>query len=357
MAVRNASVSTSRRLTPTSSTSPSPRHLPVSLPPSTSRMSSVVGRRASVDSAISSYAFVHRRTSISVASDRNVSSLRHVGEGVLDDSDSSSSGSVGDEEGGGETAGVKSSDPETGLRPLHSPHSTSFRMMPTPSPLSRVAGHYAWTEDEVDGEGNDDDDDNGSSPSPRSTDTDSNESSCVSRTRRHSRLSRTSSGRIKSRSRSSTVASLATPPRSLIHQGSHSSIRTVTAGETSFNAQEGINGFQPENSSPRQRSVAGHGRQKSQAISEFMLNGPKSALLVEQDERNGLPDDSRLSQRRFESIRIEEARFKETTLGVLREALAAFVEEVCLSRLSPPLAQINVVGRCTNVRYACTCCA
>jgi WD repeat-containing protein 24 len=347
MAVRNASASTSRRLTPTSSTSPSPRHLPVSLPPSTPRMSSVVGRRASVDSTISSYAFVHRRTS--VASDRSVSSLRHVGEGVLDDSDSSSSGSVGDEEEeGGETAGVKSSDPETGLRPLKSPHSTSFRMMPTPSPLSRVAGHYAWTEDEVDGEGNDDDDDNGSSPSPRSTDTDSNGSSCASRTRRLSRLSRTSSGRIKSRSRSSTVASLAAPPRPLIHQCSHSSIRTVTAGETSFNGQEGNNGFQPENSSPHQRSVAGHGRQRSQAISEFMLNGPKPALLVEQDERNGLPDDSRLSQRRFESIRIEEARFKETTLGVLREALAVFGEEVGLSRLFFffffRLAQISVVG-------------
>lgn len=249
----------------------------------------------------------------------------------MDDSDSSPSGSDGNEEGS-ETAGVKSSDPEISLRPLNSPLLSALRMMPAPSPLSRVAGRHVWTEDELGGEGNDNDDDDASSPSPQSTDTDSEGSSSPSKARRLSMLSRRSTGRIKSRSRSSTLASLPAPPRPLIHQDSHSSIRTVTAGETSFNGQEGSNGFQQDNSSPHQRSLTGHGRQRSQAMSELMLNGTKSAPVIDQDERNDSPDDSRLSERRIETIMAEEVRFKETTLCALREGLEAFAEEVCLSQ-------------------------
>ncbi|KAF8813412.1 hypothetical protein BYT27DRAFT_7158298 [Phlegmacium glaucopus] len=328
MAVHNASSSTTRRLTPTSSSSPSPRHFPVSLPPPTPRMSTLFSRRDSVDSNASSQASIYRRASIN-SGDRSVSSLRHVGEGVLDSS-SSSSGSDGGEEGS-ETAGAKSSDPEISLRPLDSPLSTALRMMPAPSPLSRVAGRHVWTEDELDGEGNDDD---ASSPSPQSTDTDSNGSSPPRRTRRPSMTSRRGTGRIKSRSRSSTVASLPAPPQPLIHRGSRSSIRTVTVGETSFNGQGG-NGFQQESSSPYQRSpyqrshagLAGHGRQRSQAISELMLNGAKSAPVVDQDERNDSPDDNRLSERRIEAIMTEEVRIKETTLCALQEGLEVFAEE------------------------------
>lgn len=252
--------------------------------------------------------------------ERSASSLRHVGEGVLDDSDSSSPKGDEDDEAD-ETAGVKPSDPEI-FRPAHSPHLTSLRMMTAPSPLSRVAGRHAWTEDELEGEGNDDD--NASSPSPQSTDTDSNVRSS-SKNRRFSRISRRSSG-TKSRSRSATVASLSGPPRPImIRQDSRSSIRTVIAGETSPS-----NGIQPENSSPHQRSVGGHGRQRSVAISELMLNGVKSAPTVDQDERNDTPDDSRLSERRIEAIVIEETRFKETTLCALRKALEVFAEGVCL---------------------------
>lgn len=352
--------STSRRLTPTSSASPSPRHLPVSLPPSTSQMS-LASRRASVDSTASSrasiHASIHRRPSVSVNSvpssspgDRNVSSLRHVGEGVLDDSDSSSSGTDGDEEGS-ETAGAKSSDPEISFRPLHSPLLTSLRMMPVPSPLSRVASHHAWTEDELDGgckdEDEDEDEDEGSSPSPQSTDTDSDGSTSPSKARRLSRSSRRSSGHKKSRSRSSTVASLLAPPRPLIHRDSRGSIRTVTAGEAPFNGLEGSNGFQPDNNSPRQRSIIGHGRQRSQAISELVHHGAKSAAMVDHDERNSSLDNC-LSERRIESITDEEARFKETTLCALREALEVFAEEVCLPQLVDLFifcsADISVVG-------------
>jgi WD repeat-containing protein 24 len=328
MVVHNGSVSTSHRLTPTSSTSPSPRHLPLPLPSSTPRMPSQVGRRASVDSNASNHSSTFRRTSMSMylgsnasPTERSASNLRHVGEGVLDDSDSSSPKS--DEEGdeADETAGVKPSDPEI-LRPAHSPLLPSLRTMTAPSPLSRVAGRHAWTEDELEGEGNDDD--NASSPSPQSTDTDSNVRSS-SKNRRVSRVSRRNSG-VKSRSRSATAASLSGPPRpSTIRQNSRTSIRTVIAGETSPS-----NGIQPENSSPYQRSVGGHGRQRSLAISELMLNGVKLAPAVDQEERIDLPDDSRLSERRIEAIVMEETRFKETTLCALREALEVFAEEVCL---------------------------
>jgi len=113
--------------------------------------------------------------------------------------------------------------------------------------------------------------------------------------KRSSRISRRSSGRIISPGRSSTVASLPAPPRPLMtRQNSHSSIQTVIAGETSPS-----NGFQPENTSPHQRSIGGHGRQRSVAISELMLNGVKSASGVDREERNELPDDSRLSERRI----------------------------------------------------------
>ena len=318
--VRNASTSTSRRLTPSSSTSPSPHHLPVPLPTPIPRMCVLVGRRGSVDSTASNRPPIHRRASMSIYSSTNtIPNLRNIGEGVLGDSDTTSSGSDQDE--GGETAGVKSSDPEISHRPLHSPRLSSLRMTPAPSPLSRVAGHQVWTEDELDRESNDEDD-NASSPSPQSTETDSDVTSSANKPR----VLRRSSERIKSRSRSSTIASLVLP-RPLVHQDSRSSIRTVTAVESSFNVQEGSNGIQSESGSPHQRSVTGHGRQRSLAVSEFMLNGAKSAFMAE-DERNDLPDDCRLSERRIESIVVEDMRFKETTLCALREALEAFAEKV-----------------------------
>lgn len=237
----------------------------------------------------------------------------------MGDSDTTSSGSDQDEES--EAGGVKSSDPEISHRPLPSPHLSSLRMTPAPSPLSRVAGHHVWTEDEVDRESNDDDD-NASSPSPQSTETDSDVTSSKPK------VSRRSSERKKSqsRSRSSTIASLVLP-RPLIHQDSRNSVRTVTAGESTFNVQEGNNGIQSENSSPHQRSTTGHGRQRSLAVSEFMVNGAKSAFGAE-EERNDSPDDSHLSERRIESIVVEDMRFRETTLCALREALEGFAEKV-----------------------------
>ncbi|KAF8150924.1 hypothetical protein B0H34DRAFT_156740 [Crassisporium funariophilum] len=332
----SASTSTSRRLTPTSSTSSSPRLLPIGLPPSTPRRPSFFGRRESVDSGVSRHSSMLRRPSLSVTpgqslspSDRGTPSLRHVGEGVLDDSDSS--GSDEDEEGD-QTPGVNSSDEESGLRPLISPGLTAPRAFPTPSPLSRVVGQQTWTEDEADGEdGINDDDDDASSPSPQSTDTESDGSTSPNKRPMQAKLLRRNSGRVKSRSRSSTVASLAAPTsRPLIHQDSRSSIRTVTAGEAPFRDQEESNLFEPE-SSPRhpQRDFRpGHGRQKSQALSELVFNGPKA--IPSPDEvyhHDDPPDENLLSERRIEIIRLEEMRFRKTTLGALQEALEDFADE------------------------------
>jgi hypothetical protein len=74
----------------------------------------------------------------------NYDSHRHVGEGALDDSDSSDSDNAQKEnkaEGG-------SSDEESGLRPLISPYHSTTVVSTTPSPLSHVAVQQQWSEDE-----------------------------------------------------------------------------------------------------------------------------------------------------------------------------------------------------------------
>ena len=101
----------------------------------------------------------------SVASGSGTGSLKYVGEGTLDDSDSEGEVS-GDAEGGSERAGPESTGDELSStsRRMISPtsplfgRSASAASQPSPSPLSRVtvsvAGQRTWAEDV-------DDDDNG----------------------------------------------------------------------------------------------------------------------------------------------------------------------------------------------------
>ncbi|KAF9220562.1 hypothetical protein BS17DRAFT_787288 [Gyrodon lividus] len=275
----------SRNLTPTSSASSSPRHAPIvlspmpALPPTTTMTpATMTQRRPSILVSTASLAHSHaRRPSIynhvsavpsthsespSATSDK---SLRHVGEGALDDSDSSegvASDSVDDDHVSeidhAEVVPVHARSVMSKTRSL-----SSGRAGPAhPSPLSRLAGQQRWTEDEGEqGKGRDEDDE--ASPSPVSTDTDGERSEEESdsdarqrtvRVKSHSvtrSRSRKNSNarRIKSRSRSSTVASLAAPllspsfsspgasgtPVSSQHnedvtrRGSQSSIQTVIA--------------------------------------------------------------------------------------------------------------------------------
>ncbi|TFK37938.1 hypothetical protein BDQ12DRAFT_713152 [Crucibulum laeve] len=316
------------KMTPASSTSSSPRHVLPTLPPITPRKSSFFGRRESADSGLaplSRRSSLYRRPSISIHGhhstsaspiDKSAPSLRHVGEGALDDSDSESSSSR--DEDGEQTAGPESSDGESvvpNVRPLVSPAIQATRAMSAaPSPLSRVAGQQQWTDD--DREDRDDDDED--SASPRSTDTDSGGSSSPHR-RAKSNRSRRSTGKIKSRSRSSTVASLAAPR--LTHQDSRSSIRTVTAGEVSFH-DEGNSGIKAEETVRDLRS--GHARHKSQAISEAALHHEEHQ--EETDERLVI-DPSKLSDRRIEIIKAEERKIREMCWSALRQALEDFADE------------------------------
>ncbi|KAJ7709805.1 hypothetical protein B0H17DRAFT_238977 [Mycena rosella] len=339
---RSSSTSASRKLTPTSSNASSPRLLVGSLPPVTPRPSSrtaYMGRRQSGDSGVggSRRPSHYRKLSMSMStslpnsSSASPNNTRHIGEGALDDSDSSSSGSgstgldVGDEmtiDGG-----ALSSDDDSAVI---SPSLVATRMMNAshPSPLSKIAGLQHWPED----------DDNGgeeeASPSPMSTDTDdkssdNGDSSFKSPRRQKSKSAssanrKRSATRLKSRSRSSTLASLAAPAlsRTLVHQSSHSSILTVTAGETSF--QDVASGLKAEETLRDIRSV--HRRQKSQAVSDFLLEQKE---VMEESKQWDLPlvDQSKLTERRMEFVRAEEDSMHEQMWEALRESMECFADE------------------------------
>ncbi|KAF8067048.1 hypothetical protein FPV67DRAFT_1497690 [Lyophyllum atratum] len=319
---RSASASTSRKMTPASSNASSPRQISSALPSVTPRRPSFFGGRADGDSDFSrrSSISLYRRPSISAPGSHSLSpadrggSLRHVGEGALDDSDSSSaSGS----EGGHAANEGSSDDEEHSLQPLISPGLLPLRGIVAPSPLSRVAGQHQWREEE---EGREDEDDGDeSSPSPRSTDTDSPGPTSPRRRKSSKSASRSVKrhpSRMKSRSRSSTVASLAAPvlppaprDRALIHHDSYSSIRTVTVGEVSFPAHETGRGVRAEETI---RDVRGmHERHKSMAISEFALDPPTAGSREEE----------------VEMVTADEKRFTDFAWTALQEALERFADE------------------------------
>ena len=383
----SASASSRSRLTPTSSTTSSPRHPPGPLPPLTPLNGSFFGRRDSVDATATgsaSSSLILRRTSLPVpplqSSSPSERSMRHVGEGVLEDSDSDESEFSGDgeDEEGDETAGVNSSDEEepTGASVL-SLGASAPRPFPTPSPLSRLAGRQSWTSDdtakedgrsrESDADDSDDDDDHNSSgrlraphdgdessPSPQSSGTDSPGGGSAARTQRSRsssnalntlHLRRWTSAHNKRRSRSSTIASLAVP-RSLSHHDSHSSIRTVTAAGGETTSMRSVGGKDDKDSKAEtgsttlhQGSTAASVRPKSSIMSELVLNAAAAKAVAAAGKGVELadqvsPERTQMTERRIESIRIEDRRFKETTLAALKDALEEFADEVLSHELS-----------------------
>ncbi|KAI0686851.1 hypothetical protein BC835DRAFT_1287288 [Cytidiella melzeri] len=288
------------RTTPASSTTPSPRRAAVLLPSlPASLSSSVLGRRASsagLPATLGGLPPPPLRSRLGSSYQRpsfkgphlaaggeprsfSHTSLKHVGEGALDDSDSDSSGSepnhqssaVSDTEApfdGFEGEDINHQSPSNKSQqssPSPIPHWHSRASSVQPSPLSRVAVQETWTEDERDEE---------DSPSPASTDSEMSSDGLEDLTssgfrpphplsrRESSSGSRRNSmkGSKKSRSRSSTVASLSVslPPSvagsrsKLSKQGSHSSIRTVTAVHTPTSAER-PQGGEHEASSTLQR--------------------------------------------------------------------------------------------------------
>lgn len=283
-------------------------------------------------------------------SDRSTPSLRHVGEGVLDDSDSS--GSEGDREGE-ETAAPYSTDEESTSKPRISPGvgplgQANFRLSSIPSPLSRIArGREKWDENRV-GKANyeDDDDEDVSSPSPRSTSDTETDSQVLTPLRKHSishsrsqsrsakNMRKASDGRIvNSRSRSSTVASLAAPPpqrpKPLSHQESFSSIRTVTAAET-FNLDHNMEAGRSMQNGCGQDSRTGHTRQRSLPLSEYMLNSSTRVSNMKGQDKGvaEILSENLITERRIELIRAEDKRYREITLAALKKVVEKFAQEV-----------------------------
>ncbi|KAF7294862.1 WD-REPEATS-REGION domain-containing protein [Mycena indigotica] len=338
------SASGSRKLTPTSSNQSSPRFEVESLPPVTPRRPTLLSRRQSGDSGAGSRRSSHLRrpsmsTNLTSSSNPSPSSnTRHVGEGALDDSDTSSSESgastgldVGDEMTNDDVISSESereNEPATTVSPSVVPARVLSATRSHPSPLSKIA-ELNWSENETE-EGHDE---TTSSPSPVSTDVDKSNNDGRPRSGRfkmHHRKSkssgsigsrRTSSTRLKSRSRSSTLASLAAPTvsRTLVHQSSHSSILTVTAGEMSHQ-ETTSNGLKAEDTIRDLRNTT-------------RVPPPPPSISHERSNDgelvgdSNLDDGSKLTERRGEFVRAEEARFQDATWDIIRELLESFADE------------------------------
>ncbi|KAL0060378.1 SEA (Seh1-associated) complex subunit [Marasmius tenuissimus] len=335
--------------TPSSSTNTSPRQVLSGLPPtplsSSSRRFSHLGRRNSIDPAsatgirpppISRRPSAPRRPSSSTHSaSPSTSSLRHVGEGALDDSDSDSgSGSGGEfgcEEGSVGESVVHEEEEPIMLRPLISPALAPIRVS-HPSPLSRVTSQQ-WSQVE-DGGGTDgkDDAEDEASPSPRSTDS---EGDPASKWKRSASSRRSSSARIKTRSRSSTMVSVQTmtskkSTRSILRHDSSTSIKTVTAltADMMREPEDQLAGARLKSDETTQELRSAkpkHNREKSLAISELVLNGEEESRAQKAKVESR---ESSLSHRQQLSILEEEERYREIVWSSLRESIDVFADEV-----------------------------
>lgn len=257
-------------------------------------------------------------------STKSHSSHRHVGEGALDDSDSSESDDA-HSRSRERRESESNSDEESGLRPLISPYQTTKIMLPTPSPLSHIAGQQQWTEDEDDGRGDIDQ----ASPSPGSTDTESNTSEDGSSQQRgiSSRTKRCS--RTKSRSRSSTVASLAASSllhirKPLVKQMSQSSIQTVLAGDASVAGQDPREETIMDLRNNKVVSPDSRRRQQTRTLSSEYAPETESG-----EPEEPIPSEpvGQISDARKARILAEEARFREIGWDALREAMKQFADE------------------------------
>ena len=325
--------------TPVSSSPNSPHRAAVALPPNTPaprRPSVPVDRRGStaglsLNTRRGSHA--QGRPSISLnespsESMRNSShsSHRHVGEGALDDSDSSDS--VREE---------SDSNEETGLKPLISPYQATRVMPATPSPLSYVTGRQQWTEDEAD------DDKDESSPSPGSTDTESGSSGVEGNSRIiRPGMSRRNSSKKNSRSRSSTVASLAAPSfqqiraTSLARQESQNSIKTLIMGDTSVEEPEDTMVHVKGNIDITPESKK---RQRSKAVSSEYVSNVR---------------DKKMSEKRRSRILSEEEKFRTMGWNVLKDAFERFSEggDVQMCAMLSAVAPTELgVGKKSMARY------
>jgi len=354
--------------TPNSSNSPSPHQHLSALPPITpisSRSQSgtpYLSRRQSNDPGIRSSAArrpsLYRRASVSVHSPSpSVSekagqtsmnhSTRHIGDGALDDSDSS--GGSGDDmlppRPNTATSSIPEDEVQGDLRviAMTSPVLGPNRHPAHPSPLSRVAEHTGkpafdrQLDAEVDHSDDEDDDersdDSERSASPRSTDSESDNASFHSTQKVPSRSVSRKGKRVtpsgsKSRSRSSTLASLAAPnfrtqlTVGLSREASHSSIGTVLAQDDFITAGRKGGGLRPEDTIRDLGMARRHQRIKSQTILETPLD-----LTAQPVAPVSTPINSPRSGRRLELIEGDETLIRSGIWDILRDLINAFADQ------------------------------
>ncbi|GJE95841.1 hypothetical protein PsYK624_120310 [Phanerochaete sordida] len=383
------------RTTPVSSTTPSPHRPTTPLPTIPSSVSnSTISRRPSA-TGTSSYiqpsirprlGSSYRRPSLTAQSFQpgssiadldlrsSHSSLKYIGEGVLEDTDSEDGGDVGEPEdrpddGPSDTEASRPREGEgedrsgVSRKSSHLKGSSYWRERSAsvqPSPLSRVAGQNDWTEDERDEE---------DSPSPASTDNSDPSSDELDATLSYPRHSRHRSStsrsrrstRTKDRSRSSTVASLTvstspalTPARAkLLKQESRSSIRTVTATPTPTSAHAPDSAHPSAGGGSAQRDgirrVSGSSkypasitsavlRQDAGRPASALSSNRRSGVFYDEDvfsgdrEQGGSRMAQSLSHARMdheykEAIQRSEARLREVGWTALKETLETLADE------------------------------
>ncbi|KAI6013318.1 hypothetical protein BKA83DRAFT_4360499 [Pisolithus microcarpus] len=276
-------------------------------------------------------------------------SLRHVGEGALDDSDSSDEGYEREEgaaAGTGTAFGDKNQNPDLAgagedtaspeNQPVRPPVATIrslslSRAGPTqPSPLSRLAVQQPWPDLPTEKARTESDEDG--SPSPHSTDSEGarrcSDEEC-DRTKHHARRARTGSmvkihtrktSRLRpGRSRSSTVASLVVHPIPPV-----AALSPVgSAVNTSLSAHF-------EQNHKRERELT---RRASQSSIQTVI-APSLRERVP-DMGTGLPDEDALVLERWHEmgdqekkvVMEEEARLHDTTWQAMRDALEEYADQ------------------------------
>ena len=344
----------SRNLTPASSASSSPRHAPVSLPPTpalppTTMMTptTVAQRRPAIMVSTAPGVHAHARLppvynrSMTTAQSESPSaasvsdrSLRNAGEGALDDSDSSdgaASESVADSHASGmdhvEVAPVL---PKSGVSRAKARSMSAGRAGPAhPSPLSQLAGQQQWVEDEEkEGTGTgtctrhaEEDE---ASPSPGSSDTDGERSAdsdgevrqrAVTMKRTRSRKNSSAHARwLRSRSQSATVASLAA---SMVSPARSSPSRPPTDSPKPLYGVIGRSGSQSSFETVIAASVREQGDEAALVDSGKDLVGDRGPACW-----------AEMSHRRKVAVVEEERQLREAGWRALREALEEFADEV-----------------------------
>ncbi|KAI1785177.1 hypothetical protein LXA43DRAFT_929347 [Ganoderma leucocontextum] len=304
-------------------------------------------------------------------------SLRHVGEGALDDSDSDDSesehGCDVPDDAHSAASSLEHHRPPTPSASLsmRGPHSPYLHRNTTahPSPLSKLAltSHQTWTEDERDDE---------DSPSPASTsggssdEGDDESDDARGGAHRHLspssivRLSRRGSTQSRGRSGSSTVASLAvpaTPQKGLVKQESQGSIRTVTAeaatpGGTLLRRDETIRDLAGARAASVRRSSSSlYQRAKLEALSggDFVVNAERDGA----DDAGGVENGNGArtpSDRTKVAIREAEERLRDLAWEMMRERFEQYSDEgdiIMCAMLSLALSQELKIAKSRIARF------